>query len=130
MAKSTKKTRGKLSTKTARKANRVAIVTGGGTGLGRAMANRLAADGFEVAILGRRANRLKPKKGEKNLHAYVCDVGDHAQIKTTVKAVRTKFGRIDAVVNNAGVVQRATHDKITPEQIDHTFGINLIGAYP
>ncbi len=127
MAKSTKKTRGKLSTKTARKANRVAIVTGGGTGLGRAMANRLASDGFEVAILGRRANRLKPKKGEKNLHAYVCDVGDHAQIKTTVKAVRTKFGRIDAVVNNAGVVQRATHDKITPEQIDHTFGINLIG---
>ena len=110
-----------------RRTKRVAIVTGGGTGLGRDMANRLAADGFEVAIIGRRANRLKPKKGEKNLHPYVCDVGDRDQIKSTVKAVRAKFGRIDALVNNAGIVQRATHDKITPAQIDLTFGINLIG---
>ena len=110
-----------------RRPKQVAIITGGGTGLGRDMANRLAADGFEVAILGRRANRLKPKKGEKNLHPYVCDVGDRAQIKSTVKEVRAKFGRVDAVVNNAGVVQRATHDKITPEQIDTTFSINLIG---
>ena len=113
--------------KARRKTKKVAIVTGGGTGLGREMANRLTADGFEVAILGRRANRLKPKKGETSLHPYVCDVSDQAQIKNTVKAISSKFGRIDAVVNNAGVVQRATHDKITPEQIDETFGINLIG---
>ena len=73
---------------------RVAIVTGGGTGLGRDMANRLAADGFEVAILGRRARRLKPKKDERNLHPHVCDVADRAQIRATVKAVRARFGRI------------------------------------
>ena len=108
-------------------ATRVAIVTGGGTGLGRDMANRLAADGFEVAILGRRARRLKPKKNERNLHPHVCDVTDRAQIKATVKAVRNRFGRIDALVNNAGIVRRATHDKITPEHIEHTFAINLIG---
>ena len=89
--------------------------------------DRLAVDGFEVAILGRRANRLEPKKGEKNLHPYVCDVGDRAQIKSTVKAIRAKFGRLNTVVNNAGIVQRATHDRITPQQIDQTFGINLIG---
>ena len=110
-----------------RKAPRVAIVTGGGTGLGRDMANRLAADGFEVAILGRRAHRLKPKKGEKNLHPHVCDVADREQIGATVKAVRGHFGRIDTLVNNAGIVRRATHDKITPEHIEHTFAINLIG---
>ncbi len=106
---------------------KVAIVTGGGTGLGRDMANRLVADGFRVAILGRRPSRLKPKKDEKNLYPYVCDIADKAQIKATVKAIRRRFGRIDVLVNNAGVVQRATHDKITPEHIDHTFSINLLG---
>ena len=114
--------------KTKQKQRPLAIVTGGGTGLGRDMANRLADDGFDVAILGRRANRLAPKKGEKNLHPYVCDVGERTQIIDTVKAIHQKFGRIDALVNNAGIVQRARHDKITPELIAHTLGINLIGT--
>ena len=70
-----------------RKPRKVAVVTGGGTGLGRDAANRLARDGFAVAVLGRRADRLKPRRGEK-LHPYPCDVADPAQIKKTVRAMR------------------------------------------
>ena len=58
---------------------KVALVTGGGTGLGRATANALARDGFTVAVCGRRADRLKPKRGEK-LHPYACDIADNDSV--------------------------------------------------
>jgi NAD(P)-dependent dehydrogenase (short-subunit alcohol dehydrogenase family) len=111
-----------------KKTTKVAIVTGGGTGLGRDMANRLARDGFAVAILGRRADRLKPKKSERGLHPYVCDVADREQILSTVKAIRGEFGRIDAVVNNAGVMHCQTWDKLTDEMIHYHLNVNLIGT--
>ena len=111
-----------------KKTTKVAIVTGGGTGLGRDMANRLARDGFAVAILGRRADRLKPKKSERGLYPYTCDVADREQIQSTVKAIRSKFGRIDAVVNNAGVMHCQTWDKLTDEMIHYHLNVNLIGT--
>lgn len=113
---------------TGRRSKKVAIVTGGGTGLGRDMANRLAGDGFAVAILGRRADRLKPKKDERGLYPFVCDVADPAQIKATVKAIRDKFGRIDALVNNAGVMHCQPWDKLTDEMIHYHLSVNLIGT--
>ncbi len=113
---------------TRKKAKKVAIVTGGGTGLGRDMANRLVRDGFEVAILGRRANRLKPKKGERGLHPFVCDVADREQIVATVKAILDQFGRIDVLVNNAGVMHTQTWDKLTEEMIHYHLNVNLIGT--
>lgn len=111
-------------------AKKVAIVTGGGTGLGRDMANRLTRDGFAVAILGRRAHRLKPTKSEREreLYPYVCDVADPRQIKTTVTAIHDKFGRIDVLVNNAGVMHCQTWDKLTDEMIHYHLDVNLIGT--
>ena len=109
-------------------ARKVAIVTGGGTGLGRDMANRLARDGFAVAILGRRAHRLEPVKGERDLHPHVCDVADRAQIKATVKAIRDRFGRIDVLVNNAGVMHCQTWDELSDEMIRYHLDVNLIGT--
>ena len=113
---------------TRKKTKRVAIVTGGGTGLGRDMANRLARDGFAVAVLGRRANRLKPKKNERGLYPYTCDVAARDQIQTTVKAIYGKFGRIDALVNNAGVMHCQPWDKLTDEMIHYHLNVNLIGT--
>jgi NAD(P)-dependent dehydrogenase (short-subunit alcohol dehydrogenase family) len=113
---------------TRQKQRRVAIVTGGGTGLGRDMANRLVGDGFEVAILGRRADRLKPKKNERRLHPFVCDVADREQIIATVKAISDQFRRIDVLVNNAGVMHTQTWDKLTEEMIHYHLNVNLIGT--
>ena len=106
---------------------KVAVVTGGGSGLGRDIANRLVRDGYRVAILGRRTARLKPKRGERDLHPYTCDIADRQQVRATVKAIRADLGRIDLLVNNAGILRRATHDEITPEAIEEQFGTNLIG---
>ena len=106
---------------------KVAVVTGGGSGLGRDIANRLVRDGYRVAILGRRTARLKPKRGERDLYPYTCDIADRQQVRATVKAIRADLGRIDLLVNNAGILRRATHDEITPEAIEEQFGTNLIG---
>ena len=106
---------------------RIAVVTGGGTGLGRASANRLVADGFTVAVLGRRADRLKPKRGE-SLHPYPCDIADRAAVNKTVKAIRADLGGIDALFNCAGVFRETPLAKTTPEEIDYMIGINLFGT--
>ncbi len=108
-------------------AKRVAVVTGGGTGIGRGIARRLSQDGFIVAAIGRRAARLKPKRGE-HWHPYVCDVAEVGQIHDTVRAIRRDHGRIDVLVNSAGVVRREAIEKTTQDNITHTLGINLVGT--
>jgi meso-butanediol dehydrogenase/(S,S)-butanediol dehydrogenase/diacetyl reductase len=107
--------------------HRVAVVTGGGSGLGRDVANRLTHDGFTVAVLGRRATRLEPRRGEQ-LCPYVCDVADNRQIKRTIKAVLADLGRIDVLVNAAGIARSETAAKITQEAIRATIDTNLIGT--
>ena len=106
---------------------KVAVVTGGGTGLGRDAANRLTRDGFAVAVIGRRANRLKPRRGE-TLHPYVCDVAEVGEIKETVKGILRDLGRIDVLVNNAGVVRRELAEDVTQENLNFTIGVNLLGT--
>ena len=110
-----------------RKSKRVAIVTGGGTGIGRGIARRLSKDGFAVAVVGRRAARLAAKRGER-WRAYVCDVAEVDQIRDTVRAIRKDHGRIDVLVNSAGIVRREPIEKTTQENIDYTLGINLVGT--
>ena len=106
---------------------KVAVVTGGGTGLGRHAANRLTQDGFTVAVIGRRADRLRPRRGE-TLHPYPCDVADPSDIKKTVRAIVRDLGRIDLLLNTAGVVKREALAKLTPETISYQVDINLMGT--
>jgi NAD(P)-dependent dehydrogenase (short-subunit alcohol dehydrogenase family) len=113
-----------MATKAVKK---VALVTGGGTGLGRDGANRLVRDGFTVAVVGRRAARLKPRRGER-LHPYACDVADAGEVESTVRAVVRDLGRLDVLVNSAGIIRREPISKISPKAIDYTIGINLVGT--
>ena len=117
----------RAATRKSRAARKVAVVTGGGSGLGRNAANRLARDGFTVAVIGRRANRLEPRRGEE-LHPYVCDVGANGEIKRTVKTILTDLGRIDVLVNAAGMMRPETVARITQDSIRATIDINLIGT--
>lgn len=87
--------------------DRVAIVTGGGTGIGRATALALSADGFKVAICGRRPEPLEAVREQIVLNGGVClavpcDVREPVQVDSFVGRVLDEGGRIDALVNNAG----------------------------
>ena len=76
----------------------VAIVTGGASGIGAAIAARLHADGAQVAVLDR-----DPSGADERFAAFTADISDRASVDAAVAAVAEKFGRIDIVVNNAGI---------------------------
>ncbi|WP_336043242.1 SDR family oxidoreductase, partial [Pseudooceanicola nanhaiensis] len=82
---------------------KVAIVTGAASGIGRATAARLAAEGAKVCIVDREQAALDAATPEGEVMTHACDVSDEAQVEACVKAVVEKWGRIDAVANNAGV---------------------------
>jgi 3-oxoacyl-[acyl-carrier protein] reductase len=99
---------------------KVAIVTGSQRGIGAAIADRLASDGFTVA----RLNRM-PGKGE-----FRFDLGDLSTHLPAIKAVLATHGRIDALINNAGIASPKRGDflGLEPETFDTTLNVNLRGT--
>ncbi|MBP0492693.1 SDR family oxidoreductase [Pararoseomonas indoligenes] len=84
-------------------ADRFAVVTGAGQGIGRAAAQALLADGWIVAVFGRRLEPLQETiAGRDSGHAITCDVGDHGQVQAAFAEVKSRFGRLDLLFNNAG----------------------------
>ncbi|EJW12436.1 3-oxoacyl-[acyl-carrier protein] reductase [Rhodovulum sp. PH10] len=116
---------------------RVALVTGGRRGIGLAVAQGLAADGFDVAITGTRDDEVS-QASVKSLEAHgvaatfvagnVQDVDDHARVLDTVEE---KLGAIDVFVSNAGVAPPKRLDVLetTVENFDYVLGVNLRGAF-
>lgn len=108
-------------------ASKVALITGGGTGLGRAIATALRRDNLRVAILGRRRERLESGPGE-DFHPYVCDVADSAQVRRAVASVLSDLGRVDVLVNCAGVIRNGNIEDATDEAIEYQIRVNLLGT--
>ncbi|ASY64745.1 3-oxoacyl-[acyl-carrier protein] reductase [Sinorhizobium sojae CCBAU 05684] len=115
---------------------RIAIVTGGRRGIGRGIARALAASGFDIAITGiGDAEGVEPVIADLEalgarsifLKADLADVASH---QTTVDAVVDAFGRIDCLVNNAGIasVMRGDFLDLRPENFDTIIGVNLRGT--
>ena len=99
----------------------VAIVTGGSTGIGSAIAQRLASEGATVASVSRRVRQsLAP--GSKSIKAYACDVCRRDQTLALVDRVTSELGRLDILINNAGMtatdVVCARDEKVFREMID------------
>jgi meso-butanediol dehydrogenase/(S,S)-butanediol dehydrogenase/diacetyl reductase len=111
-------------------ATRSAIVTGGGTGIGAAIARRLSADGYAVTVMGRRAELLDEvvQRLSEGL-AVTGDVGRPEDCERGVAATVEAFGGVDALVNNAGIGNAATGLEETPEQWDNVLRVNLSGAF-
>src|ERR1017187_2755322 len=82
--------------------NAVALITGGSSGIGRAIAQTLAASGAPVAITGRADRRLRETAGALRVHAIRADVTKEADVDRTYREVLEKFGDLDILVNNAG----------------------------
>jgi meso-butanediol dehydrogenase / (S,S)-butanediol dehydrogenase / diacetyl reductase len=108
---------------------RGAIVTGGGTGIGEAIARRLAADGYSVCITGRRREPLEALAAEIGALPVVADTGVWEEAHTANDAAREAFGRLDLLVCNAGIGSGGTVTEQSPESWDAVVRTNLTGAF-
>lgn len=117
-----------------RLSGKVAFITGGGTGIGRACALLFAGEGAKVTIAARRKDKLEAVArdiegaGGQALSAE-CDVTDKKSVERALGATVERFGRLDVVVNNAGVVHVGAADETSDEAWDHTISSNLTGTF-
>lgn len=111
----------------ARLTNKIALITGAGTGIGRAIALAFVREGAKVALVGRREEPLELLAHELGDAALVCcaDVSKQIDIDHTVSQVATHFGGINVLVNNAGVLHIGTAEQISEDQWDQTFNVNV-----
>jgi NAD(P)-dependent dehydrogenase (short-subunit alcohol dehydrogenase family) len=119
---------------------RVMVVSGGGTGIGFATASRLARRGDEVILLGRRPGVLEHATRVINQHqsagaagpayAYPADLADPAAVKAVAVAIKDRFPRVDAIVNNAGGIVRTTGDTLEDlvSEWESEYRMNVISA--
>jgi len=117
-----------------RLAGKTALITGGGTGIGRACAVLFAREGAKVAVAGRRAEPLAAVAAElsgagNQAFAVTCDVTKSAEVERAVQSVVARFGRLDVVVNNAGAVLAATAEETSEADWDRLLGVNLKGTF-
>lgn len=104
-----------------------AIVTGGGTGIGRATALLLAERGANVLVVGRRREPLDALADElPNIHAQAADVTEQQGIDQVVAAAVDRWDRIDLLVNNAGAFAPTPLAAVTAEQIQHLLRVNVV----
>jgi NAD(P)-dependent dehydrogenase (short-subunit alcohol dehydrogenase family) len=117
-----------------RLAGKSAVITGGGTGIGQAIALAFAREGAQVAIAGRRKNkledtlRLMQEAGCSSL-ALECDVTKAADTERAVKSAEAAFGKVDVLVNNAGALSVSTVESIAEDDWDRVMATNVKGPY-
>jgi NAD(P)-dependent dehydrogenase (short-subunit alcohol dehydrogenase family) len=108
--------------------DRVVIITGGGTGIGRAAALLFAETGAWVLVVGRRAGPLEETAGVSNrIEPLTADVLDEAGIERIVQTAIRRWGHIDVLVNNAGAFVQSPLDGIDAQTVNSLFATNILG---
>jgi gluconate 5-dehydrogenase len=114
---------------------RVALITGGNRGLGRAIALALAEAGGQVALTSRDLDRAQTAAGEINTATgqrclgYACDVTNPEQVEALVAQVTADFGGLDILVNNAGINIRGAIDQLSLEEFERVQATNVTGVW-
>ena len=104
--------------------NKVCIITGAAQGIGRQIAEQFAADGATVYA----CDRQEFTSNNENIHSVLLDITDATSVKTTFMQIFKTEGRIDCLVNNAGIVYNRKIGMITREETEHMFLVNVIAA--
>lgn len=114
---------------------KIALITGAGSGIGKAVTLALAAEGYAVVLAGRRKEALDTvaqqaaKNGVRTL-AVATDITQAEQVDALFTQIKQTFGRLDVVFNNAGIFARAVSlEELTPEEWQAAVNINLTGAF-
>ena len=111
-----------------------ALITGGGKGIGRALAIALAKEGVDIALMGRTAGSLEAvakevqASGVKVAYA-IADVSDMSAVNAAVASLTKELGAIDILINNAGIAAFGGFLELTPTQWEQIIQVNLMGAY-
>lgn len=113
---------------------KVVLVTGGGGGLGRVLARAFAEHGERVVMSGRNEKNLKAAVEELNrwkdrLWALRCDVTDQEQVKRLAESIRTRWGNVQILINNAGLARAASFLETTEEMWEEITRANLTGVF-
>ena len=107
--------------------DKVVVVTGAGTGIGRATARMFAGKGTQVVAVGRRAERLtETAAGYDGIHPLTADVAAEGAAEKIMRAVMESYGRLDVLVNNAGIVGSGALGTFTRNLIEPQLATNLV----
>lgn len=109
--------------------NKVAIVTGGNSGIGYAAAAELVANGAKVIVTGRNKESLAQAEKELNVTGIVADQSDLKSIDALVEQVKSQFGKVDILFLNAGIASFAPVESASEEHYDSIMNVNVKGVY-
>ena len=115
--------------------DKVAIVTGGASGIGLAIAKRLASEGARLVLADLQPETLDSAlpmvqaAGAPAVWGSICNVGVEAQVEATVLAAIQQFGRVDVIVNNAGLMEFKALEELTGEDWLRTLNVDLLGTF-
>lgn len=108
---------------------RAAIITGGSSGIGLAIARMLRDEGFDLTLASRRPEKVEAAAKELGAVAVAVDVADEAASARLVAEHRERFGRLDVLVNSAGIGIAGTVEGLPAKHLDLTIGVNLRGLF-
>ena len=109
--------------------DRAALVTGGSSGIGLAIARMLRDEGFGLTLASRRAERVEAAAAELGAEAVAAHVSDKEDCTRLVAAHRERFGRLDVLVNSAGIGIAGRIEDLAPKHFDLQLGVNLRGLF-
>ena len=108
---------------------RAALVTGGSSGIGLAIASMLGDEGFDLTLVSRRPERVEAAAAELGAVAVAANVGDEDECARLVAEHRERFGRLDLLVNSAGIGIGGRVEDLSPKHLDLQLGVNLRGLF-
>jgi NAD(P)-dependent dehydrogenase (short-subunit alcohol dehydrogenase family) len=110
---------------------KIALVTGGGTGIGKAIAKAILAEGAKVIIIGRTKSKLKEAQTEMGIgiDIMVCDITDEIQVDKVYENIKDKYGKLDILINNAGTSFKEKAYELKYESWKKVIDVNINGAF-